>query len=80
MRTNELAVEIYPSVKAAPIYKIPEFRAAQMELAGIVRNGTEEGNSTVDLIFSDLDTGQKYVAMLTGNLIKTLATMIGDEA
>lgn len=39
--------------------------------AVVVQNGTEQGNPTVDLVLQGED-GQKYVVMVTGNLLKML--------
>lgn len=39
--------------------------------AVVVQNGTEQGNPTVDLVMQGED-GQKYVVMVTGNLLKML--------
>lgn len=47
------------------------FTAVEIEKAVVVQNGTERGNSTVDLIFRD-QQGNKYVVMLTGNLLKSI--------
>lgn len=40
----------------------------------VVRNGTATGNPTVDFVLED-ETGQKYVFMITGNLLKTIAEL-----
>jgi hypothetical protein len=37
----------------------------------VVRNGTKGGNSAADLILADQE-GNKYVVMVTGNLLKSL--------
>lgn len=39
--------------------------------AVVVQNGTVGGNSTVDFVMED-EQGQKYVVMLTSNLLKML--------
>ncbi len=41
----------------------------------IIRKGTENGNPTVDFVMKD-DTGQRYVFMITGALLRALP--IGD--
>ena len=46
-------------------------KAVNLTEAVVVRNGTVNGNPTVDLIFEDSD-GNKYVAMITGRLLKAL--------
>jgi hypothetical protein len=53
------------------VYREPEYKLATLEKAVVVRNGTVEGNATVDLIFTDAD-GQKHVAMITHNLLKSI--------
>ena len=52
-------------------YRSPEYQQAHLKKAVVVRKGTEQGNSTVDLIFEDND-GNKFVAMITSNLLKML--------
>lgn len=44
--------------------------AVEIEKLVIVRNGTVEGNATVDLLLQD-EAGNKFVVMVTGNLLKT---------
>ena len=39
--------------------------------AVVVRKGTVGGNSTVDLVLKD-ESGQKFVVMLTGALVKSI--------
>ena len=53
------------------IYRQPEFKAIEIERVVVVRNGTEEGNSTVDLVLVN-ELGEKFVVMLTGRLIKSI--------
>lgn len=48
-----------------------DYAPLQITSAVIVRNGTESGKPTVDLILKDAD-GNKYVAMLTGALLKSI--------
>lgn len=52
-------------------YELPEYQQAHLKKAVVVRKGTVEGNSTVDLIFEDND-GNKFVAMVTSNLLKMI--------
>ena len=47
------------------------FKPIEIEQAVVVRNGTQQGNSTVDLVLRD-QAGQKYVVMLTGALVKSI--------
>lgn len=37
----------------------------------VVQNGTEAGNSTVDLVLKDQE-GNTFVVMVTGNLLKSI--------
>jgi hypothetical protein len=73
--TNDLNVVLYDTPLMAPTYRKPEYKPANLTIAGVVGDGTVDGNPTVDLIFED-ESGQKYVAMLTGNLIDGVATAV----
>lgn len=53
------------------IYRQPDFKAIEIDEVVVVRNGTEEGNSTVDLVLVN-ELGEKFVVMLTGRLIKSI--------
>lgn len=75
---NSLDVRVFNDPAEAPTFREPEFRAIEIKHANIVRNGTERGRSTVDLVLED-GKGQKYMMMITGRLVKMLSTMIGDE-
>ena len=55
------------------VYSTPEYIGVTLKQAVVVRQGTVEGNSTVDLILED-EKGQKYVAMVTGNLLRSVPT------
>ena len=48
-----------------------EFKPIEITEAVVVRKGTVGGNSTVDLVLKD-ESGQKFVVMLTGALIKSI--------
>jgi len=79
---NVLEIKIFDSPDEAPHYKrdMPDIRGAELHFAFIVRKGTKAGLSTVDLHLTDAE-GQKFVAMVTGKLIKMLASAIaGAEA
>lgn len=52
-------------------YRLPEYKAVQIEQVVVVQNGTEGGNSTVDLVMKD-EAGNKFVVMITGNLLKSI--------
>lgn len=49
----------------------PPIKALNIAEVVVVREGTEGGNPTVDLILVDV-TGNKYVTMVTGNLLKSI--------
>lgn len=53
-------------------YREPVFKSIAIEKVVVVRNGTETGNPTVDLVMVDPATGQKYVVMMTGRLLKSI--------
>jgi len=72
---NDLNIKLFDSPEEAPNYEEPEYRGGNLTTAVVVGNGTMEGNPTVDLILED-ETGQKYIAMLTGGLIESLAGAI----
>lgn len=58
------------AVKRGFVYR-EGFKAVSVEKAVVVRNGTVEGNATVDFILQD-EEGKKYVFMITGNLLKSI--------
>lgn len=43
----------------------------EVEKVVVVRNGTVNGNATVDFVLRD-DSGQTFVFMVTGNLLKSI--------
>jgi len=47
------------------------YDAIEIDKVVVVQNGTEQGNSTVDLIMVDANA-KKSVVMITGKLIKTI--------
>ena len=53
-------------------YREPVFKSMAIERVVVVQNGTESDKPTVDLILVDPATGQKFVAMLTGALLKSI--------
>lgn len=73
--TNDLQILMADSPSEAPVYREPEYRAANLTTAHVVGRGTVNGNPTVDFVFVDAG-GQKYVAMLTGSLVETLVGAI----
>lgn len=46
-------------------------RPVEIEKVVVVREGTQAGNATVDLILKD-EQGNKFVVMVTGNLLKSI--------
>lgn len=61
-------IKLFNTALEAPIYRQPEFNGATLVEAVIVRDGTVNGNPTVDLIFMDAE-GKKYVTMVTFALL-----------
>lgn len=76
---NMLSMEI-KTVDEAPNYKTGAndgdgFKGAKLIKAVVIRKGMENGKDTVDLQFETED-GQKFVAMTTGTLLKSLASIV----
>lgn len=78
MGTNHIAIKVVASPDEAPNYNTDGqgIKAASLDTAIIVKNGTEGGNATIDLQFTD-DKGQRYVAMITANLLKSVCIAAG---
>lgn len=76
MGTNHLSIRLFNSPPEAPKYEFPEYRYATIDEAVVVKGGTQSGKPTVDLIITDQATGQKFVAMITGNLLTTVSEVI----
>lgn len=74
---NALEIKLCNSVEEAPIYQKEDFTALVLKQAVVVKNGTVEGNPTVDLVLTDAD-GKSYIAMVTGRILKTLSSVIGN--
>lgn len=53
------------------VYRRPEYEPIKIDKVVVVRDGTVEGNPSVDLVLVD-ERGQKYAALLTGALIKMI--------
>ena len=49
----------------------PVVKPIEVTQVVVVRKGTQPGNATVDFVLTD-DTGQRFVFMVTGNLLKTI--------
>lgn len=78
MGFNHLQINLYNSPSEAPKYELPEYRYATIDGAAIVKGGTVSGKPTVDVLITDPETGQKYVAMITGHLLKTLSEVLSS--
>jgi len=73
---QDLKIKICNSPEEAPNYREQKgFTSVKWEEAIIVRNGTEEGRTTVDLILKD-EKGNKYIAMITGRIVQQVAGLI----
>lgn len=76
MLTDNIKMIVAESVKDAPNYTgNTEFKPVKLEKGIIVKNGTVAGNCTVDIQMTDQD-GNKFVALVTGNLIGMMAAAI----
>lgn len=73
---NELKITICKNASDATrqgfFYREPVYKSMQIEQVVVVQHGTESGKPTVDLVLVDPATGQKYVAMITGALLKSI--------
>ena len=76
MVTQRLGISIADSIGDSPVYK--NWNNIRMVKAIIVRNGTKEGRSTVDLQCVD-SNGNKHLIMVTGAIINSLSKFIGNE-
>jgi hypothetical protein len=76
MGTNHLPIEI-KTIETAPHYRndCPEFKEAIITKAIVIEKGTKGNNPTVDIWFEN-EHGQKYIAMITGDLMIGLARVI----
>ena len=73
--TDNLAIHIAAdadeAIEAGHVYT-DTHKAVRLEHAVVVQiDGTVGGNATVDLVFVD-EEGNKYVTMITGNLLKSV--------
>lgn len=76
---QRVKVTIVNSPQEAPNYKKQgDWKTVSLDKFIIVRNGTQEGQSTVDVQLKDA-AGNKFIAMITGRLAHILADLIGDE-
>jgi len=70
MNTNTIQIKIFNTIAEAPHYG-GKVHPISIDHAVIVRNGTQQGRSTVDLVFTD-DTGKKYITMITARILSTI--------
>lgn len=49
----------------------PAVKPIEVKEVVVVRKGTQGGNATVDFLLED-ESGQRYVFMVTGNLLKSI--------
>ena len=52
-------------------WKAQDVKPIEVKQCVVVRNGTEQGNATVDFLLED-DSGQLFVFMITGNLLRAI--------
>ena len=76
IRAMDVNMKLFDSPEEAPVYRAPEYLLANITDACIVGRGTVEGNPTVDFLFEDVATGQKYMAMLSGGLVEGIAAAV----
>lgn len=74
--TTNLSIEIFETGKEATeagfnYFDKPEFNGIKIQKAIVVKEGTIEGNSTVDFISID-QFGNKHVVMITANLLRAV--------
>ena len=74
MGTNNLKVKVV-HLDDAPDYDEAEWQAIDMTDTLVIKEGTIQGNPTVDFRFKD-KAGKKYIAMMTGGIIQNLAAII----
>ena len=77
--SNYITIEVVESPQDAPNYARDrvDIRSATITRAVVVKNGTVNGNPTVDIQFTDA-SGAEFVAMITGNLIEQLASVVSS--
>lgn len=77
---QSLKLEIKESSYEAPNYKEngEGFVTVKLTKAIVVRKGMLNGNDTIDLQFED-DAGNKYVALITAKLLKTVTDIAITE-
>lgn len=61
------------AIKEGFMYRPPVFKPIRIEKVVVVKHGTESGGSTVDFVLQD-EKGQKYVFLITGQLLRSIPT------
>lgn len=75
--TNHIALRVFDTAKEASEAGFQAeglyagAKALEIKCAVVVKEGTVGGNPTVDFVMEDAE-GNKYVAMITGTLLKLL--------
>ena len=74
---NIIEIQICDSPNDAPNYNTDGkgFKGAKLIKAIVVRKGTKGGHDTIDLQFED-ENGQKYIALTTAAILKTLIDVV----
>lgn len=74
---QHLAVHVVDNAREATqaghFYRPPVFQPVNIEKVVVVKQGTESGQPTVDLVLVD-EKGQKYVVMVTASLLRSIPT------
>lgn len=76
MGTNNLSIVVCKDASDAIFqgynYAAPIHLGLELEKVVVIQNGTMSGKPTVDLILKDPQTDQKYIAMITGALLRAI--------
>lgn len=59
------------AIQKGYVYRRPEYQPINITKVVVIRDGTTEGNPSVEFLLMD-EKGQKYVVGLTGALIKMI--------
>lgn len=61
------------AVRQGFLYRPPVHKPIEVKQVVVVKNGMESGKSSVDFVLED-ETGQKFVFMITGALLRNIPT------
>lgn len=82
MITNGLIVAVCKdssdAIHKGYFYRKPVYQPLRLDTAVVVKNGTQAGNSTVDLVMVD-EHGQKYVVLISSKLLATIPAFGPDH-